>query len=100
MGGKAVASSKNMDQQIIVANAGNVQAPALAVLKSMGYVVGKLPTDQALLQATRPGVQLIAEDPLLLLGLASIAQARGENWRPSDSEIEALLEMDEAPSND
>lgn len=86
-----------MDELITIATAGNTLAPALAVLQSMGYPVEPIPARDerttCLLQATKPGVRLIAEDTLWLLGLAAIFEARGEDWYPSDVEIDALLRL-------
>lgn len=82
-----------MGQKITIASAGNTLAAALAALKQLGYSVSQLPGDPRLFQAENESFSLLAEDPLLLLGLAGIAQCRGANWQPSDSEVAQLLTL-------
>jgi len=78
----------------LIASAGNTIAPALAVLRELGFVVSQGPDDSLLLQAENGKFRLLAEDMLQLLGLASIAIHRGEKWAPTDSEIAALLKLE------
>lgn len=91
-----------MDAKIVIATAGNTLASALAALKSAGYTVtvAARANDGSvhLLQAENAGCRLLAEDPLLLLGLAKLAEARGSSWAPTDSEVQQLLSLDLAPA--
>jgi hypothetical protein len=78
----------------VIANAGNTLAPALSVLQSLGFVVSRSPSNTSLLQAENGEFCLLAEDPLQLLGLASLALHRGISWQPTDAEIDELLRID------
>ena len=80
--------------KITIASAGNTLAPALSVLKEIGYNVSLLPEDTSLLLAQSQQYRLIAEDPLQLLGLAMIASHRGALWQPTDVEISELLALE------
>jgi hypothetical protein len=80
-----------MGQKITIASAGNTLAAALAALKQLGYSVSQLPGNPQLFRAENESFSLLAEDPLLLLGLAGIARCRGTNWQPNDSEVAQLL---------
>ena len=85
-----------MTEAIHIASAGNTQAPALAILRELGYSVTRVPSASggiSLLQASRGSCTLVAEDPLLLLGLATIEKHRGTNWQPTDAEISSLLSL-------
>ena len=92
-----------MSEQINLTAAGNVFAPALAVLRKLGFKVTLLAqasqSAEQLFQAERPGLRLRAEDPLLLLGLAKLIEARGADWKPTDAEVEDFLKLSE-PSDD
>ena len=72
--------------------AGNTSAPALGVLRSLGFVVSR--EADGLYRAERKDCILGAEDPLALLGLAKLHEARGTSWRPTDAEVEAFLSME------
>ena len=76
--------------------AGNTSAPALGVLRSLGFVVSR--EADGLYKATRHDCILGAEDPLALPGLAKLHEARGASWQPSDAEVEEFLSM-EYPSD-
>ncbi|GAB3358710.1 hypothetical protein GCM10027430_29420 [Lysobacter tyrosinilyticus] len=80
--------------KIVIAAAGSTLAPALAVLRELGYVVSSVSDDSLLLQAENGQYRLVAEDMLQLLGLASIAAHRGPAWAPTDSEISDLIRLD------
>lgn len=69
-------------------------APALAVLQSMGYSVSREASGPRLYRAENEHCVLIAEDPLLLLGLAQVYEARGTSWQPTDEEVSALLAIE------
>lgn len=83
-----------MNDEIVIAEAGNARAAALAGLNALGFKV-PVTSDGATLEATNSQLRLIAEDPLGLLGLVKLDEIRGENWHPSDSEVDALLHLDE-----
>ena len=52
----------------------------------MGYVV-TLTRNGRLFKAEKEGQALIAEDVLLLLGLAKLHEIRGDEWRPTQTEV-------------
>ena len=74
-----------------ILSAGNTLAPALAVLKELGFVVSREGDGQAMYVARRKDCVLGAEDPLSLLGLAKLYEARGSAWQPSESEVSEFL---------
>ena len=80
--------------KLVMASAGNTLAPALAVLRELGYTVSTVSGHSDLLQADNGRVHLTAGDPLQLLGLASIADHRGSSWQPTDAEIADLLALE------
>jgi len=75
-----------------LATAGNVMVPAILLLEERGYVVAADPRSTSWRWSARRGdVELVADDPVALLGLATLAEARGEAWRATDEEIQAVL---------
>ena len=88
-----------MSDQINLAAAGNVLAPALAVLRKLGFKVTLLvqgnQSAEQVFQAEKPGLRLRAEDPLLLLGLAKLVETRGADWKPTEEEVEDFLQLSE-----
>jgi len=75
-----------------LASAGNVEVPAILLLEDRGYVVnveraGKSETWIAL----RDDTELVGEDPIVLLGLAYLAEARGTHWAATDEQIDSTL---------
>lgn len=79
----------DMTQESIV-GAGNVEAPSVAVLEKLGFVVTYEAAGDAWV-ASRSDLRLRAQSPLQLLGLYSMRQHRGADWTPTDSEVESML---------
>jgi hypothetical protein len=80
-----------MSRESIV-GAGNVEAPCVAVLEKLGFVVTHEVAGGAVeWVASRKDLHLQAESPLQLLGLYSMRQHRGVDWTPTDSEVESML---------
>ena len=75
-----------MDNQI--AAAANTVVPALLALESLGYAVV---VDGSLVVATADNERFAADDPVTVLGLIKLIEARSWNWRASDEEIAATL---------
>jgi hypothetical protein len=78
----------------MIADAGNVLVPAYLALIQKGYSVSceKLGSEEEdLWIAENSSNRFVAEDPLLLLGLITLYEIRGEKWQASDNEIEAFL---------
>lgn len=70
-------------------NAGNVLIPAIKVMKDIGYRVD-FEEETALFSAHKDSNEFFAEDPVALLGLIKLFEVRGENWRISDKELNAI----------
>lgn len=83
-----------MTERTTIAAAGNTMAPALAVLREIGFTVTKQLSAEGLYEAVGKGCTLVAEDPLTLLGLAKLYEVRGAGWRPTDAEVSEFLEID------
>jgi hypothetical protein len=86
-----------MPQQLHIVAAANTLAPALAELIKLGFSVSGVvasASGESFYRAKKAGLVLDASDTLELLGLATLAERRGATWAPSDSEIEALLDLD------
>lgn len=79
--------------KIFIASAANTLAPALSVLQELGFAVSRVPDSESLLRADNGHIELVAEDTLLLLGLASLALHRGASWEPTDAEVDAVLRL-------
>ena len=75
-----------------LAAAGNVEVPAILLLEERGYVLtvtrGKSIETWT---ATRGDTELVGDGPIELLGLATLAEARGTAWKATDEEVEATL---------
>ena len=82
-----------MSNQTVIASAGNVLPAAFAALRALGYVI-TLTNNGRLCKAENESLTLVAEDPLLLLGLAKLHEVRGREWHPTDSQIEEYLSFD------
>lgn len=83
-----------MKNRVTLAAAGNTLSPALAVLRELGYTVTREASGERLFRAKNANCLLLAEDPLRLLGLVKLYEIRGEQWRPTDSEVDDFLSMD------
>ena len=61
----------------------NTIVPAYLVMKQRGYAIRKEGSrdHEEAWYAEKAGVQLIAEDPVTLLGLVAVSEARGEMRR-------------------
>ena len=66
----------------------NTRNPCIHVLESLGFKVRVDPTDSEERVgdwfANRDDIELVAEDPVRLLGLAALVLFRGEEWRRPD----------------
>jgi hypothetical protein len=71
-----------------LASAANLLTPAYLTVIDRGYAVGK---DGDMLTATKGDDTFIAEDPISLLGIIAVAEARGENWQATDEQIDEFL---------
>ena len=82
---------------IRIATAANTLAPAWLAILEKGYEVTKqLIGERELFLATKGDLEFIAEDTVALLGLIGMYEARGENWKATDAEIDAYMVLDES----
>ena len=72
-----------------LASAANVDTPAYLTLLSKGYA---LKLQGSLWIAEKGEDSFIGDNPIELLGLISLAEVRGENWRASDEEIQQFMD--------
>ena len=80
--------------------AGNVVVPAYLTLLAKGYVVRceRSSNESEFWVAEGPLGRFGADDLITVLGVVGVAEARGENWSASDSEIESFLKRHGDPS--
>ena len=72
--------------------AANTLVPAILLLEERGFSVEKrLAGSDELWVARKESLELVAEDPLQLLGLTALAEARGEAWRATDEQIDDVI---------
>jgi hypothetical protein len=71
-----------------IAHAGNTVVPALLALEALGYEIS---IQGDLVTAAAPDGRFVAADPVSVLGLVKLVEARSWNWRASDGEIDATL---------
>ncbi len=80
-----------MSQETIAA-AGNTAVPAYLLLRALGYSVDRIDHDNEERWIAKKGsLQLLADDPLELLGLCSLRSERGQHWQASDNEIDEFM---------
>jgi hypothetical protein len=80
---------------MIIAAAGNTEVPACLVLESKGFrVTIRRDTDAQteIWTAIKGDLTLHGSSPLELLGLLTLHDARGDDWRASDSDVTNFLQ--------
>jgi hypothetical protein len=89
-----------MNSKLRISGTGNVVVPAFLTLRQRGYCVRweKAADGAQTWFAESAKTELIADDVLTLLALASIAETRGDQWRATDAEIENFLADYETPA--
>lgn len=80
-----------MTTRIQIVATGNTLAPALSILRKLGYTVTRETVGERQYSAQNETCVFFAEDPLTLLGLVKIYEVRGPDWQPSDEEVQRLL---------
>ena len=78
---------------MLIGSGANTMVPAVLALREKGYTVRRVKAEDSreVWHAERQGLELIADDPLSLLGLAAMHETRGDNWKAEDEEIESFL---------
>ena len=85
---------------IDVAAAANTEVPCYLALLALGFEVAlKAEGDRENWSAKKAGVQITADSPCNLLGLAAMVEVRGADWRANDDEIDEFLGRFETRSN-
>jgi hypothetical protein len=76
-----------------IRTAGNTVVPALLALEQLGFQVSVCisPRGQTV-TATRAGEEYTAEDPVAVLGLVKLIEARTWQWQATDPQIEDMLQ--------
>ena len=73
-------------------DAANTMYPAVLALRALGFVVTRTESDAGeVWKGMRDDLVVTADDPVRLLGLATLWRDRGPNWRASDEELEDLM---------
>ena len=85
-----------MNDKIKISAAGNVEIPAYLTLIDKGYKVKweKNPDnpENEIWYAEKNGNEFNAEGPIELLGVVSMFEARGADWKATDKQVEEFLE--------
>ncbi len=82
-----------MADGIFIQQAGNTMAPAFAVMVAKGYAVKSFwSAGEQMCAAERDDNRFVASDPVAVLGLITLAEARGADWLPTDAEVDAFLD--------
>jgi hypothetical protein len=84
-----------MVRKTTIASAANVMPGALACLEKQGFAVS---IDEGLWRAESEFRTFLGEDPLILLGLVMFHDMRGDDWRPSDVEVDQFVALDQSRS--
>jgi hypothetical protein len=84
-----------MANRIQLAAAGNTLAPALGILRNLGYTVTRDKLGDRLYRAENKTCIFTADDPLALLGLVKIYEERGVDWQPTDEEVRDILDLED-----
>jgi hypothetical protein len=86
----------SMAKRIAIHQAGNTLVPVLAALDALGFRVWYEPRNSGddICCAENDQFSISAYDPFALLGLAKMLEVRGENWMPTNAEIERFLKLD------
>jgi len=82
--------------KVCVVEAGNTEAPALAALKSLGFIVTRIKGytgEDPYFQAENEHCIVRSASFSALLGLAVLTTRRGENWYPTDKDVDECLEI-------
>lgn len=81
-----------MNNRTVIAEAGNVLSAAMGCLRSLGYTVS-INEDGTCFEANSATLRLVAEHPLGLLGLVMLHEQRGDDWQPSEKEVDDFLSL-------
>ncbi|MCB4800309.1 hypothetical protein [Neotamlana laminarinivorans] len=77
-------------KKINITTAGNIEAPSYQILKENGYRISK--TENYFI-VEKENVRLSGESFLEILGLSSLVDLKGENWKVDESVIDEMLSL-------
>lgn len=80
-----------MVNRVRLTAAGNTLAPALSILRKLGYTVTREKSGERHYLAENATCIFSAEDLLSLLGLIRMYEVRSADWQPTDEEVHRLL---------
>lgn len=80
-----------MTNRMQLVAAGNTLAPALGILRALGYKVSRDRSAKRLYRAENETCIFTADDLLALLGLVKIYEVRGIDWQPNDTEVQDIV---------
>ena len=70
-------------------NAANVAIPAIKLLRDLGYTI-RLARPHGLFTAEKDGNRFSSDDPVAVLGLVRLYEARGEDWGIEDAALQDI----------
>lgn len=80
-----------MSTKTIVAS-GNTVVPAFLVLEGLGFnIMVRRDSQSQTIIATRDHEQYSADDPVTVLGLIKLVEARGWDWKANGAEIDSTV---------
>ena len=81
--------------QFRIAASGNTEIPAYLALLEKGYRVRqeKQSGEEEFWFATKGNCEFVAEGPIELLGVVTMYETRGINWKATDEEIEDFMKL-------
>ena len=78
----------------LISTAGNTEAPAYLTILSKGYSIKSTEiSHESIYIATKNLIEFRSDSMTGVLGLISIREIRGENWKASDSEINEFMKI-------
>jgi len=81
-----------MKHKLDISGAGNVVVPAFLALQKLGYSVRcENPLSDHETWIAESDTTILSADDVVILGLATLAQSRGERWQASETEIQDFL---------
>jgi hypothetical protein len=75
-----------------ISAAGNTVVPAILALEDLGFAISvERVAGQQVIRAVRGDETYVADDPVAVLGLVKLVEARSSQWRAADSDVERVM---------
>jgi|KBSMisStandDraft_5_1062788.scaffolds.fasta_scaffold859674_1 hypothetical protein len=75
-----------------ISTAGNTVVPAFLALEGLGFTVSiERVAGRDVFSASRGDETFSGEDPVSVLGLVKLVEARGWTWRANDADLERVM---------